>query len=673
MLSAVAASVAGLTSTPSPSGAVVADVIWTILAASLASMIAGRAVKAWRPTMARSRRSMIAVGLVAAMFWVRVPGPVGAEVLVCAVALVVLAVYGEVRKPARRRRWLPDTKVLVGALAVVGTVGMGIGYGVSLAAANEMRASLVRSMGFGVQAADDLRDLNFELGRSKMELSTGILDRYDSVVNGWRGRLMGVMPVMGHQRRYVRDVVGHLHEVSDRAVELVETDPRTRLSLRAGTMNLSAMQALEEPLARLTASVTALSESVRGASPWVSGEMKATFAGLAEAVGNYAGTLQTMTRFVAMMPGAAGSSAGSGGGVAGPRTYVVQVVSHEGLGAGGGVPVATGVLTADKGTVSVRFGLAGVGAGGGTVGVDEPDFAVASAAARAGFEKALGRPISGIFHVDVTALADMVEALGELKVRGVGGVVTLTAETVPVAIRTGAGGSGAGFGGVTAGEVADALASALLGLDQVPMQVLAQSWAEAVENGNLKMWFADEGLASLAADMGADGSLGEPGSVLDVVVVSSDVVDGGGWLMRREVDVDATVDAGGRGSARVKVTLVHNGAQSRRIVTTVYSAMECSAADSTTTVTNAGRVGGWTTYAMTTTVAARSSVTLSLSCAGSGAGSDAAGAVIAPRVRGQVTANGDEWSVRVKGPAGEFELNETVNRNAWTEVPALTR
>ena len=52
---------------------------------------------------------------------------------------------------------------------------------------------------------------------------------------------------------------------------------------------------------------------------------------------------------------------------------------------------------------------------------------------------------------------------------------------------------------MTAGEVAKALATTLLGLEQVPMQVLAQSWAEAVANGNLKMWFADAETASLAA------------------------------------------------------------------------------------------------------------------------------------------------------------------------------
>ena len=654
-----------------PSGDALADMAWSVLAAVVASMIVGRAVKAWRPVMAMGPRTAVTVGVVTGIFFLRLPGPFGAETVVCVLVLMALAVYGEVRKPKKRRRWRTRTKRRVRLAVGLLAVGFGLAFASSVSVARQMQGSLVQAAGLASAGAEDFRVLEFERGTNKLRQSVASLQQFETVTGSLRGRLMGLMPVLGHQRTYAQTVVKQMRDLASRAITMVELGPIDRLSLRVGTADPVKVDGLTRPVTDLVATSEGLLRAVSGASPWVFGELATSFDEMATAARGYAGTFDTVMQFVTNSPWTMG--------VTEPRTYVVNVVSHDQVSGAGGVPTATGVMSVRKGTMMLDFSPRRNPDPDGQarrVFTQTVDYPRAAETAWSVYSQALGVNVDGIFHVDASALADMVGLVGEVRVGRGEDATRLTAESTVAALAR----------GTDAGVVADAISKRLTAIDPLPMTTVAQAWARAVANGNVKMWFTDYTARQLVLKMKADGALGEPASIADLAVFTTDVEDlsgstsgggetvggdstkdRGGWKVRREVTYGATVADDGATTATVSVTVINDGATTRTVSTQLFSLLQCQAtSNGESIVMTSGRQAAWVVHSVQVPVATKGSTTVEFSCTGSTLeqGVD----LEIPRIRGQASANGEKWTVTVKGRGTTFELKDTVNGNVWVAL-----
>ena len=717
----VAAALAGaltlLVTGGSATGVGVADAFWALFGGGLFGWygVASPRLAEWRAEV----RAVVVVVVVLFFGLLRLPGPTGTESAVGFLACGSLVVSG-IRggsvcgfgsSPISRTWQRRLLRLGVGAsLVVICLTGW----------TTWQMVNLVRDVrGTAIGAVNDLRALDVEAGIVKLEQADQELSRFDDLIESPGGLLMAWIPIAGQHRALARDLVGPLRGVLNEATGFVSARPDETLRVRNGRVDLNGLAALRFPLSELSG---AISEFVRvleaDRSPWLVPALTKRVGSLADEVRTYAGTLETTRRVIDELPWLLGADA--------RRTYFVPILSPVENRSGGGFPGAYAVISARQGKLRVEvFGSIGqvgnggnpfgriitgpedyvaryqqYGAGDGTKAAREyfwsnvtasPDHPSVSEVIAQLYPQSGGRPIDGVVTLDVRALAAVLRLTG------------------PVALDD----SRLGLSSENAEQyllrdqyfelneisnenrrdkiysAAGAIAQRLTTTDMPAPQQIADTLGSEVKNGNIRMWFAKKTAQDLMRYLGADGAFGEPDSVASVGITNT---NGGpnkiDMFLTRKINHKVTVSADGAARAETTIEL-RNDAPAKGYddyvlanvkgyprgtnvtILNYYSPLlDCTATTSGRETLMASELElGWVVHSLYMGVPPRTTVTVKVICTGTleGAGTG----VGTPKVRGQVAANDDEWSVNVEDGNRGWGYEGRLNSNRWLEIESI--
>jgi hypothetical protein len=344
--------------------------------------------------------------------------------------------------------------------------------------------------------------------------------------------IAGMVPVAGTNLDAVRDVVadalavaGAAEDVLGEAVPLEGADGKLEVSLRAGTVPLDVVDAVQAELEDLAATLplgsppdsAVLLPAVRDAAR----EVHATLVARRQQVDTLSAGLTLLEEL-------------SGGN--GDRRYLIAVANTAEMRATGGMILSYGVLEGRAGELElVAFGpidelFLGAGVDPVAVGApaDElarwsgleplrlwrnanlvPDPTVVAPRLQAMAEAAGGVPFDGVVHVDPAGLAALLEGVGAVDVPGLGtvdhtNVVDLTLNRAYVDFPDN------DQRREVLGDVAEAAFRRLVEGDFPSLRVLAEALARAAEERHLALWSDRVAAAQPSAFFGADAALPAP-------------------------------------------------------------------------------------------------------------------------------------------------------------------
>lgn len=656
----VAASGAALTAelaVPQPTGNGMADVMWSVIAGAAAGVVCLSAVTALRPKWKDVTRALIAVVMSTFLFWMRLPGPFGAETAVSVVLLTVMAIFGWVKRPRSRRRWRTRTKrrLRLGALVAVGAGVLGL-Y-LSLSTASQMRSIMVQTAKAAGGSATDFQSFELDRGANKVRQAADDLARLDSVAGGIGGRIMALMPVVGHQRSYALNVAKQVRDLATRAEALARLYPQERLAMRTGNVDLARAAEMEKSLNDMVYTSEQLTAAVRDASPWLIHRVAGDINSLARSSEKFHGTLKTTLDLVRALPWIMGEDS--------PRSYAVTVMSASETSPAGGTPFMTGLLSARNGALQLTFDTKYDPKGSGATALTAtPDFPRAAETAWQHYSRTSPSPVGGIISIDLRAMAQVAAVTGPIPTTWGNRPGVLDPVDVPAALAE----------GTHTKDIVNALTRRLFSIDPVQWRKFVALWGPMVENGNIRMWFTDFSTSELVRAVNGDGAIGDPSSVADVGVFTSDSPTAAraanlGNALSRTVDHQVTLADDGTVTAATHVTLANDARSDNPLTMVLYSMLDCTATvDGTTAVMSSGREGAWVVHTLYVTVRAKGSATVHFRCTGSEA--EQGTGVGTPRFHGQTVARDDAWSVKVTARGTTFSYAGPLNSNSWHSTVA---
>lgn len=176
---------------------------------------------------------------------------------------VVVAVAGITRRPRRERRvmWAVAGGVAVGAVLA------GLGFGVAAASSRphlEQGVDATRA-GMDLLADGELDAAGVEFARAAEQF-----DRADAALSRPWAQPVRLLPVVAQHRSTAARLVEAANDVSATAAQVLSVVDYDALRVTNGSIDIAAIEAIQEPLARLDASLDAMTAALADAdSPWL--------------------------------------------------------------------------------------------------------------------------------------------------------------------------------------------------------------------------------------------------------------------------------------------------------------------------------------------------------------------------------------------------------------------
>jgi hypothetical protein len=295
-----------------------------------------------------------------------------------------------------------------------------IGFGVAAASA---RPNLTRGTDEAKLALRSLKSGNFDEARREFDLAAGLLSAAANDLDAPWAQPARLMPVVAQNRQ----VAAHLAEaaagVSETIVNFLDEIDFDQLRVVNGAIDISAIRALEVPLARLTAALAEFRTSIDSAdSPWLVDPVRTRLAAVTKQIGDQqvegARAIIAVQRAPAML------------GANDKRTYFVAFTTPaEGRGLGGFMGNWAEV-TVDNGHISVtNFGRTADLAIDGDIEhwiriTSSPHFPDVAKLIADGYAAYSGHTVDGVFAMDVYTLSALMTLTGPIDLTTIGQTVS---------------------------------------------------------------------------------------------------------------------------------------------------------------------------------------------------------------------------------------------------------
>ncbi len=661
---------------------------WSLLVVALGA--AGLAL--WIGERRRSlawQRALSAALTVQVLLRLQTDLPFGVTGLIAAAAMALVAVAGVARRRREVRR-----RVLVGAGGVAGLALLAVA---GLAASGAGAQSDLRDGYDQLQdGLDQLQAGDTTTAAATLRTAAGHMADADTALRRPWAWPAAAVPVVAQHRQVVAALAAESADAAQAAAEALDTVDLDRLTVTNGTIDVEAVAALAEPLARLEASVAELGQALDDTdSPWLVAPLQSRLDGARDDVADAASRATNARAAAELAPamlGAGGSSrwfvaftsgaeSRAQSGLMGNWAELTITDGHLRRSDSGRTAELTDGLNDNVDSTLVmppdyhdRYATFGAGQRGGALdgkfwsNVTMPAHGpyVGEAMAQM-YELATGRAVDGVIVLDVDGLADLLALTGPVTVDGwpepltpdnLAQVLLIDQYELEEAERE-----------VLLTQVSDAVVDALLSGELPPPQELAEQLGPAALEGHLTAWAADPGQQDLLARIGMDASLpaldGRDGLAVATTNASGNKIEP---YLYRSVAYTATADERtGEVAAVAEVTLRNDAPSSglpdyvignlidlptgtNRTYLSLYSALpveRVSFGGETYTGTRDTEVG-WNVTSVYVDVPPGQEVTVRFELAGS----------IAPGdyelvVRPQPTVNPDRMTVAVTDPDGD--------------------
>lgn len=669
-------------------GAGLAAGSWPLVVVALVAAAVGLWIGERRRSLAW-QRALSAALTVQVLLRLQADLPFGVTALVAGAAMALVAVTGVARRRRQVRR-----RVLLGVGGVAGLAVLGV---LGLAAS-------------GAGAQSDLRDGNNLLHEGLDQLQAGDtvaaaatlrtaadhMAAADTALRRPWAWPSAAVPVVAQQRQALSSLAAQSADAAQAAADALDTVDLDRLTITNGTIDVDAIAALAEPLARLETTVDELAQALDDAdSPWLVAPLQRRLddarhdvadasyratntLGAAELAPAMLGADGSTRWFVAFTSGAE-SRAQSG--LMGNWAELTITDGHlRRTDSGRTYELTDGVNDNIDSTLVMpddyhdRYATFGAGARGGALdgkfwsNVTMPAHGpyVGEAMAQM-YELATGRALDGVIIVDVEGMADLLALTGPITVES--WPEPLTEDNLAQVLLVDQYQLDEAEREVLLTEVSDAVVDALLSTELPAPQELAAQLGPAALEGHLTAWAANPAQQELLARIGMDAALpaldGRDGLAVATTNASGNKIE---TYLYRSVSYTATADERtGEVNAVAEVTLRNEAPASglpdyvignlvdappgtNRTYLSLYSALPVetlSFGGETYTGTRDTEVG-WNVTSVYVDIAPGQEVTVRFALAGS----------IAPGdyelvVRPQPTVNPDQLTVAVSDPDGD--------------------
>lgn len=177
--------------------------------------------------------------------------------------VVVAAVAGIIRRPRRERRVMWAVAGGVAVTAVLAALGFGV-------AAASARPHLEQGVDATRAGIDLLADGELDAAGAEFARAAEQFDRADGALGRPWAQPVRLLPVVAQHRSTAAELVDAANEVSTTAAQVLSVVDYDALRVTNGSIDIGAIEAIQEPLARLDASLDAMTEALAHAdSPWL--------------------------------------------------------------------------------------------------------------------------------------------------------------------------------------------------------------------------------------------------------------------------------------------------------------------------------------------------------------------------------------------------------------------
>jgi hypothetical protein len=403
--------------------------------------LGGALYTAFTPT--RYRLAGALVGLVASQALLRgsTYGFIGLPTLVAAIAVIPVFVSAWRIARTKERRVAKWVAIGVGAFLVLGAAGAAV-------ATYEARPRLEAASDSAERALDLLKAGDMDAAAEQFSRAQFEFDRASSDLDGPLGYLGRGVPIVAQQLEALRRVSAAGEQLGGSASEAAATADWGELTADGGTVDLSLVRTMQEPLASSSAAIDeALATVADVRSPWLLAPLADQLDSRETRLVDAGEQASIAADGVAAAPGLLGAD--------GPRRYLVAFATPGETRNAGGFVGAYALVEANAGSLSVvetgntmgdlrlrpdqgdleltddwqqRYGGYLVHQFPGNISAS-PDWPTDAAVAAQVYERASGgTTIDGVIYADPAALAALLELTGPVDVPGI--PQTLTSDNV---------------------------------------------------------------------------------------------------------------------------------------------------------------------------------------------------------------------------------------------------
>ncbi len=417
---AVASGVGVVLAGPSPTGSTIIDTF--LLVAAVALCVCAIATAPWTYRWLETRRPIataavmgVVVQILARLGNLWFFGISAAVAVVPVLGLTLLAVQ---RRSGQRRLQLWS---MIGGFVAVGLLSL-LGFGVAAAAA---RPNLTLGTDQAKQALESLKAGNFDGAQAGFELAAGLLGGAGDDLDAPWAQPARLIPVVAQHRRAAQELARSAESVSKTIAGVLDDIDFDQLRIINGAIDIAAITALQDPLARLNAALADLNSTVDSVdSPWLVQPIRTRLQTLSEQIVKQQVEGDRATVAVQRAPAMLGAN--------GPRVYFVAFTTPAESRGLGGFMGNWAEVTIDAGRFAVTgFGrTADLAVNGDTEPwirvTSSPHFPDVARLIAEGYPAFSGHPVDGVFAMDVYTVAALMKLTGPIELTSI--VQTVSAD-----------------------------------------------------------------------------------------------------------------------------------------------------------------------------------------------------------------------------------------------------
>jgi hypothetical protein len=403
---------------PSPTGSTAVDVLLLIVVVSACIFVIATApwLSLWRGT----RRPMIAAGVLGVLVQVLARlgnlwffGFSSAVSIVPLLILTLVAVQGA----SGRRRIVMWS--LLGGLVAAAALAL-IGFGVAAEAA---RPNLTRGTDEAKRALRSLKAGDFAGARNGFQLAAGLLSGAGDDLGAAWAQPARLLPVVAQHRRLAEQLADSASAVSGTIASVLGDIDFDQLRVLNGSIDVDAITALQDPLARLNTALADLHSAVDSVnSPWLVQPVQKRLATLTGQIDDQQAEGNRAAIAVQRVPAMLGAN--------GKRVYFIAFTTPTEARGSGGFMGNWAEVTFDEGHISVTgFGrTADLIVNGDTEHwvriTSSPNFPDVAKLIADGYPAYSGHPVDGVFSMDVYTIAGLMTLTGPVDLTTIPQTVT---------------------------------------------------------------------------------------------------------------------------------------------------------------------------------------------------------------------------------------------------------
>jgi hypothetical protein len=330
----------------------------------------------------------------------------GFSALVAIVPMLLLTLVAVQGRSGRRRVVLWS---VLGGVVAAGALAL-IGFGVAAEAA---RPNLTRGTDEAKRALRSLQSGDFDGARQGFQLAADLLGGAGHDLGAPWAQPARLIPVVAQHRRAAEQLAESASSVSNTIADVLGDIDFDRLRVVNGTIDVDAITALQNPLARLNAALTDLRSTVDAVdSPWLVQPIRTRLATLSDQIDDQQVEGARAAVAVQRVPAMLGAN--------GKRVYFIAFTTPAEARGLGGFMGNWAEVTMDKGHISVTgFGrTTDLAVNGDTEHwvriTTSPHFPDVAKSIADGYLAFSGHPIDGVFAMDVYTVAALMKLTGPI-------------------------------------------------------------------------------------------------------------------------------------------------------------------------------------------------------------------------------------------------------------------